>query len=189
MFTNHPRSGITHHSSHLLPAISMVTMHRTFPARGLFSAKPAPVQPPTCIIQQPLAFAAQFALMMITAINADHGFNSFPFPCQMPARLPRCDGGFGNRANKSLFVNVHGWRLTHFSASLEFRHGLHEDELSQPLADGQSRVANQADEVGPICEHPDNLILPKANFAQVVLDLGGLRRAVSRAQQCLPARN
>ena len=48
---------------------------------------------------------------------------------------------------------------------------LHKDELSQPFADSQSRVANQADEVGPVGEQPDDLILAQADFAQVILNL------------------
>lgn len=111
MFPNHSRSSVTHHNPYLFPAISLITMYRTFRARGLFSAKPAAVQPPTCVLQQALAFGAQCALMITTAVNAHHGFDSGPLPRQTFARLSHCGGGFGARACKNLGVSAHGRNL------------------------------------------------------------------------------
>ena len=91
MFPHHARPRVTHHGLDLLPALAAVAVNRALGAGGFFRAEMAAIQPLIHVAREILAFRAlsRCGLVMITAIDPDHGANSLPFPGQP---LVRGDG-------------------------------------------------------------------------------------------------
>ena len=87
MLPQHARPGVTHDDAHLLAAFALVAMHWTLGARWLFQAKPTAFQPHIGIVQKLLTSCTQTAsrVMLVTAINPNHGRHGLPFACQSGA--------------------------------------------------------------------------------------------------------
>jgi hypothetical protein len=79
MFPEHAWAGVAHDDADLFAAIFLVAMHGALGARGLFGAEPAAIQSQAGVIEEALAFGARFAVVMIAAVEADHGFDRAPF--------------------------------------------------------------------------------------------------------------
>ena len=88
---HHTRPRVTHDHTDLSPPLALVTVHRTPGAGRLARSEPAPLQPPTGIIQESSALLAQRpALAMVTlAIVPDHRGHRPPFTIQAPSRRSR----------------------------------------------------------------------------------------------------
>ncbi len=86
MLPQHARASVAHHRLGLFSAVALIAMHRAFCARGFRFAKAAALQPRVSIIQELLALTAQAVhrMVVITAENADHRGDGFPFSRQPP---------------------------------------------------------------------------------------------------------
>lgn len=90
VFPKHARARVAHDRLYLVAAGTLVTMHRTFGASWLFDTEAATVKAYRRIIQERLALAAQSVVrrvMMIAAVNVDHGLHGSPFARQPTAPL------------------------------------------------------------------------------------------------------
>jgi len=73
MFPEHPWAGVTHHDSNLFPSVTLVAMHRALGAGRLLKSETTAIQPQSGILEKFLALRTRIALMVIPAINLNHG--------------------------------------------------------------------------------------------------------------------
>ena len=73
MIKHHPWTRPTHHCSHLLTHVRLITMDRTFLAGGFLISELAPIQTSFSITQQLRAVLAKFLVtFMSPAVEPDH---------------------------------------------------------------------------------------------------------------------
>ena len=83
VLVGHAGAGIPHDSSHLLPHIRIVTMHRAVDTGRLVLLEWTSIEALMRIRYKSLTLGAQSILcftMTSAAVDADHGFHGFMFP-------------------------------------------------------------------------------------------------------------
>ena len=80
MLPKHVRPSVTHDRFDLFSAIPLVAMDRASGTSRLVRAETTSVQPKVDVAHQGMALGAQIAVVLVAAIDVDHGRDGLPFP-------------------------------------------------------------------------------------------------------------